>query len=75
MSTLNVCDTRCVDMFEPLLIEIGIQIKGKTTLPCSQIIYLYFPTCAKRMTEYNHVPIVDKYRQKVKALSISFRSC
>ena len=32
---------------------------------CCQIIYLYF-RCAMRMTEYNHVPIVDKYRQEVK---------
>ena len=32
---------------------------------CCQIIYLYF-RCAMRMTEYNHVPIVDKYRQEAK---------
>ena len=39
--------------------------KKKQRFLCCQIIYLYF-LCAIRMTEYNHVPIVDKYRQEVK---------
>ena len=39
--------------------------KKKQRFLCCQIIYLYF-LCAMRMTEYNHVPIVDKYRQEVK---------
>ena len=39
--------------------------KKKQRFLCCQIIYLYFRR-AMRMTEYNHVPIVDKYRQEVK---------
>ena len=50
----------------PFLYKNGLRTKReKQRFLCCQIIYLYFP-CAMRMTEYNHVPIVDKYRQEVK---------
>ena len=71
MSTLNVlCDTRCADGFDSLSLSKRSKNKeGKNNgFLCCQIIYLYFP-CAMRMTEYNHVPIVDKYRQEVKVFT------
>ena len=67
MSTLNVlCDTRCIENSKPLSRFNQFKNKEeKQRFLCCQIIYLYF-LCAMRMTEYNHVPIVDKYRQEVK---------
>ena len=65
MSTLNVlCDTRCIENYEPLSHFTSLRTKKKNS--GSYVVKSFTCTCAMRMTEYNHVPIVDKYRQEVK---------
>ena len=65
MSTLNVlCNTRCIENFLPFHVFIGLRTKKKNN--GSYVVKSFTCTCAMRMTEYNHVPIVDKYRQEVK---------
>ncbi len=72
MSTLKRLCTMCSLWIFSLFYEKTFQMWTKNIAILSNHLLLFFPML---VSAYNHVPIEDTYRQKMKGLSISLLKC